>query len=74
MTPAEVRTYFARWKRVNDFIAAERRAQTPVQKFEQWIQLMKWAALFGSPKSRSEEDRRVRERWVRLCRIYSDKT
>jgi hypothetical protein len=74
MTPAEVRAYFARWKRVEEFIAAERCALTPAQKFDQWIQLMKWTALFPAPHSRTEENREVRERWIRLRKIYRDET
>ena len=74
MTRAEVRAYFARWKRVEEFIAAERRALTTAQKFDQWVQLMKWAELIPAPESRAEENREVRERWIRLRRIYRDKT
>jgi len=74
MTPAEVRAYFARWKRVNEFIAAERRAMTSTQKFDHWIELVRWARLFPAPRSRAEQNRQVCERWNRLRRIYRDKT
>jgi len=74
MTPAEVRACFARWKRVNEFIAAERRALTPTQKFDHWIELVRWAKLFPVPRSRADQNRQVRERWNRLRRIYRDKT
>jgi hypothetical protein len=74
MTPAEVRAYFARWKRVNEFIAAERQALTPTQRFDEWIALVQWARLFPVPGSRADQNRQVRERWNRLRRIYRDET
>ncbi len=74
MTRADARAWAARWKRVNEHIAAERRALTPTQKFDQWAQLMQLARLIATPDSRAEDDRQVRERWIRLRRVYRDKT
>ncbi len=74
MTRDAARAWAARWKRVNEFIAAERRALTPTQKFDQWVQLMQWARLIAAPDSRAEEERQVRERWIRLRRVFRDKT
>ena len=66
MTPAEVRAHFARWKRGNDYIAAERRALTPQQRFDELVRLLQWPAQFGWPDVPEPDNREIWERWNRL--------
>jgi hypothetical protein len=66
MTPAEVRAYFARWKRMNEFIAAERRAMTPQQRFDELVRLLRWPAQFGLRDIPEPDNRAIWERWNKL--------
>jgi hypothetical protein len=66
MTKAQVRAYFDGFKRVNEFVAAERRARTPQQRFEELVQLMQWSSVFGNRERPVDADREVWERWNKL--------
>ena len=66
MTKAQVRAYFDGLKRVNEFVAAERRAKTPQQRFEELVQLMQWSSIFGKRERPYDEDREVWDRWNKL--------
>jgi hypothetical protein len=66
ITKAQVRAYFDGFKRVNELVAAERRAKTPQQRFEELVQLMQWSSIFGNRERPLDEDREVWERWNKL--------
>jgi hypothetical protein len=65
-TKAQVRAYFDCLKRANEFIAAERRAKTPQQRFDELVQLMQWSSIFGNRERPLDDDREVWERWNKL--------
>ena len=62
----EVRAWMARWEIVNQHTTEEVRALTPEQKFRQLEMLVAFASLFPPAADDEEEDRRVRELWMRL--------
>jgi hypothetical protein len=66
ITPAEARAYVARWDRVNAHVAAERRAMTPQEKFDELVRLMQWPQQFGRDDVPQQDDREVWNRWNRL--------
>jgi hypothetical protein len=66
MTKTQVRAYFDGLKRVNEFVAAERRAKTPQQRFEELVQLMQWSSIFSNRERPLDEDREVWQRWNKL--------
>ncbi len=66
MTNAQVRAYFDCFKRANEFIAAERRAKTPQQRFEELADLMQWSVHFGWRERPVDDDREVWARWNKL--------
>ncbi len=66
MTRAQARAYLARWKRVNEFVAAERRAMTPQQKFDELTRLMEWGEQFGWRERPDQDNRRTWDRWNKL--------
>jgi hypothetical protein len=66
MTKAQVRAYIDGLTRANEFIAAERRAKTPQQRFEELVQLMQWAPPFVSRERPIDADRDVWDRWNNL--------
>jgi hypothetical protein len=65
LTRAEARAYVARWELVNAHIAAERRAKTPQQRFDEWVKLMQWAKALGW-RDAPRDERAVWERWNKL--------
>ena len=72
MTAAEGRAYLARWKRVNAHIAAERRAMTPQQRFDDLVRLMQWPKQFGGRARPPDDDQEVWDRWNKLREAYRD--
>jgi len=65
ITPAEARAYVARWELVNAHIAAERRAMTHQQRFDELVELMQWAKAFGW-RDAPTDDREIWARWNKL--------
>jgi hypothetical protein len=70
MTKGEARDWVLRWRLVSDRQARELRALTPDQKLGQLADLCGWIAAFGWDEKLRDEERRVRDRWNRLRRIY----
>jgi hypothetical protein len=70
ITPAEARAYTRRWKLVNEYIDAERRAKTPQQRYDEVVDLMQWVDFFGSRKALEADERIRRDVWNRLRRLY----
>ena len=66
MTRAEARAYVARWKRVNEFVAAERRAMTPAEKLRELSELTQMAEQFNWCRAPDDDDRLIWERWNKL--------
>lgn len=66
MDPDEVRAWMARWEIVNQRTIEEVRALTPEEKFRQLETLVASASLFPSAVDDEDEDRRVRDLWMRL--------
>jgi hypothetical protein len=66
ITPAAARAYVARWKRVDAHIAAERRAMSPQEEFDELARLMQWPQQFGWPDGPPEDDREVWNCWNKL--------
>lgn len=66
ITPAEARAYVARWDQVNAHIAAERRAMTPQQKFDELVRLMQWPKQFGGRDRPPDDDQEIWDRWNNL--------
>jgi len=65
MTRDEARAWMERWKIVNEFTDAERRALTPEERFEHLVTLFESADLFEWPDT-TDEDQRIGEIWMRL--------
>jgi hypothetical protein len=65
MTREEARAWMERWKIVNEFTDAERRALTPEERFEDLVTLFESADLFEWPDT-TDEDQRIGELWMRL--------
>jgi hypothetical protein len=74
MTRAEARAYVARWKRVNEFQLAERKAKTPTERFRELVRLMQWVDLFGLRRNLEREERLARDVWNRLRRLHRGNT
>jgi hypothetical protein len=66
MTPAEARAYVARWELVNAQIAAEQRAKTPQQRFDELVRLMQWPKIFGQRAASADDDQEIWDRWNKL--------
>lgn len=62
----EVRAWKARWEIVNQHTIEEARALTPEQRFRKLEMLYASASLFPRTAIDEEDDRRVRELWMRL--------
>jgi hypothetical protein len=67
MDPQLAREYRSRWKRVAEIEAAERRLETPEQRWLKLNALLAMAIELGlDPRAAAEDDAVVWERWARL--------
>ena len=70
ITKAEARAFKRRWEAVNSAEREELRKTPIARKLRQLSTLMAWGKYFGWTKVFAAEEEKVRERWLRLLRIY----
>jgi hypothetical protein len=70
ITKKEALAFKRRWEIVNEAERQELRKTSPSKKLHQLTTLMAWVKDFGWDKTLKAEETEVRERWVRLKRLY----
>ncbi|MBI5044129.1 MAG: hypothetical protein HZC10_09960 [Nitrospirae bacterium] len=70
ITKKEAREFKRRWKAVNEAEKMELRHTSPAQKFKQLLVLMQWVKDFGWDEALKEGEAEVRERWLKLKKLY----
>ena len=70
LTKGEAQAFKRRWKAVNDAEREELGSTPVIQKFQQLAALLMSAGKLGWTGNLATEEDLVRERWVRLRRVY----
>lgn len=70
ITKKQALEFKKRWKIVNKVQLKELRKSSVVEKLNQLTVLMSWAKDFGWINTLKAEELAVRERWIKLRRIY----
>lgn len=70
ITKKEARDFKRRWKAVNEFEKIELRRTSPAQKLRQLAVLMQCVKDFGWDEALKEGEAEVRERWLKLKKLY----
>lgn len=70
ITKEEALEFKRRWELVNEAERQELRETTPEKKLRQLATLMEWVKDFGWSKALKSEEKEVRERWIKLKRLY----
>ncbi len=70
ITREEALEFKRRWELVNEAERQELRETTPAKKLRQLATLMEWVKNFGWSEALKSEEKEVRERWIKLKRLY----
>ncbi len=70
ITKEEALAFKKRWEEVNAFELEELKNTPPSRKVKQLATLMRWVKDFGWQNALKEGEDVVRERWIKLNRIY----
>lgn len=70
ITKKEALAFKSRWEIVNNAERQELRKTPVVQKLYQLTTLMGWVKDFGWDETLKTEESEVRERWIKLKRLY----
>ena len=70
MTKAEAKAWKANWEAVNELEREELRSTSLETKLCQMVALMQWVRTFGWQERLAEGEDEVRNRWIRLKKIY----
>lgn len=70
ITKAAAQAFKERWELVNTIELEELQKTSPASKLQQLTTLMTWVKDFGWGNALKEGETDVRERWLKLKRIY----